>query len=141
MSETSRSMSPRSVPETLRLRSIVPSITVGDLQASLTWYRDVVGFVVADEWQQDGELRGVSLVAGSARLLLGQDDGAKGWDRVKGQGVRLYLNTAQDVDQIAAAIRERGGTLESEPADMPWGSRAFSVVDPDGFHLTIASAE
>ena len=141
MSETSRSISPRSLPETLRLRSIAPSMTVKDLQASLEWYRDIVGFTVADEWEEDGELRGVALVAGSTRILLGQDDGAKGWDREKGVGCRLYLNTAQDIDQIAANIKAQGGTLESEPEDMPWGSRAFSLRDPDGFQLTISSAD
>ena len=40
---------------------------------------------------------------------------------------------------LAGAIRERGGTLASEPADMPWGARAFDLVDPDGFRLTITS--
>lgn len=136
-----RTLSTRSVPETLRLRSIAPSITVNDLQASLAFYRDIVGFTVADEWEHEGKLMGVSLVAGSARLLLGQDDGAKGQDRVKGVGCRLYLNTAQDIDQIAETIKAHGGTLESEPADMPWGSRAFSMVDPDGFQITVSSAD
>ena len=40
---------------------------------------------------------------------------------------------------FAAGIKERGGSLESEPADMPWGARAFSVVDPDGFQITFSS--
>ena len=129
------------MPESLRLRSIAPSLTVKDVEASLAWYRDVVGFTAVDEWKENGELQGVALVAGSARLLLGKDDGAKGWDRVKGVGFRLYLNTAQDIDEIADRIKARGGTLESEPADMPWGSRAFSLVDPDGFQLTVSSAD
>jgi uncharacterized glyoxalase superfamily protein PhnB len=32
-----------------------------------------------------------------------------------------------------------GGTLASEPTDMPWGQRVFRVKDPDGFVLVIAS--
>jgi uncharacterized glyoxalase superfamily protein PhnB len=65
----------------------------------------------------------------------------KGWNRAKGQGLRLYLNTAQDVDRLAENIVARGGTLESVPADMPWGSRVFSLVDPDGFQLSVSSGE
>ena len=84
-------------------------------------------------------MRGAALVAGVARLMLSQDDWAKGRDRVKGQGLRLHLSTTQDVDHVAAAIKARGGELESEPADMPWGTRAFDLVDPDGFLLTISS--
>ncbi len=99
----------------------------------------MVGFTVDERWEHEGELMGVSLVAGATRLMLGQDDGAKGWDRKKGQGFRLYLSTAQDIDQLAADIVGRGGTLAKEPADMPWGARAFDLVDPDGFQLTVSS--
>ena len=53
--------------------------------------------------------------------------------------MRIYIATAQDVDGVANAIKERGGKLASEPSDMPWGVRAFDLVDPDGFLLTIAS--
>jgi uncharacterized glyoxalase superfamily protein PhnB len=133
------STSKRRTPETLRVRSVSPALTVNDLQASLAWYRDIVGFVVGEEWKQDGELRGVSLKAGSAELYLNQDDGAKGKNRKKGEGFRLHLSTAQDVDKVAADIKARGGALASEPTDMPWGVRAFSLEDPDGFKLTIAS--
>jgi len=86
--------------------------------------------------------QGRGLVAGSAHRLIGQDDGTKGWtDRVKGEGFRIYLNTVQDVDQVAANIKAGGGMLAAESADIPWGSRAFELVDPDGFQLTISSTE
>ena len=48
------------------------------------------------------------------------------------------LTTAQNVDDLAARIKERGGTLASEPAD-GFGGRAFRLVDPDGFRLVISS--
>ena len=79
------------------------------------------------------------LTAGVVHLLINQDNGAKGWDRKKGEGISLTLTTAQDVDAIAGRIKARGGTLESEPADMPWGARIFRVRDPDGFILAISS--
>ena len=129
----------RSEPETLRLSAISPSLTVGDLRVSLPWYRDVIGFTVGDVWEQEGKVLGAELKAGSMLLMIGQDDGAKGVDRVKGVGFRLYMTTDQDVDALAAAIESRGGTLESAPEDMPWGARAFSLLDPDGFAITIAS--
>ena len=40
---------------------------------------------------------------------------------------------------VAAAIKARGGELDSEPTDRPWGARDFSVVDPDGFRISISS--
>jgi uncharacterized glyoxalase superfamily protein PhnB len=131
----------RTDPESLRLRSISASFSVDDLEKSLAWYRDVVGFTIEETFEHEGKVAGASLVAGASHLFIGQDDGAKGWDRVKGVGFRLFLHTVQDVDQLAAGIKARGGTLDSEPADTPWGTRAFSLTDPDGFQFTVSSTE
>lgn len=122
-----------------RASALGASLTVRDLPASVAWYRDVVGFAVDREMEREGQLRAVALRAGDVRILLNQDDGARGVDRVKGEGFSLMLTTAQDVDGIARGIRERGGTLDTEPADMPWGVRAFRLRDPDGYRWAITS--
>lgn len=132
-------MQERKQPETLRLRAVNPAITATDLQASLAWYRDILGFTVAEEYRNEDRLMAVRLKAGTVELLLAQDDFAKGHDRQKGVGLRLFFVTAQDVDQLAAAIKARGGQLTQEPMDQPWGTRDFAVVDPDGFNISIST--
>jgi uncharacterized glyoxalase superfamily protein PhnB len=129
----------RAQPESFRARSLGASLTVKDLPASLAWYQNVLGFTIDQRHEREGKLVGVSLKAGEVRMLLGQDNGAKGWDRVKGEGFSLMFTTTQDVDAIAARIKENGGALVTEPTDMPWGARAFRVKDPDGFLLVITS--
>lgn len=129
----------RAQPESLRASALGASLTVKDLRRSVAWYRDVVGFTVDQEMERDGTLRAVALKAGAVRILLNQDDGAKGWERTKGEGFSLMLTTSQSVDEIAARIRERGGALEKEPADMPWGARVFALRDPDGFRWAVSS--
>lgn len=129
----------RSNPETLRLRRVTPAFTVSDVGESLKFYRDLLGFVVDEIWEHEGRRVGAALVAGSVTLLLSLDDGTKGMDREKGGGFRLHMSTVQDVDLLAATIESRGGTLQDGPTDMPWGVRAFTVTDPDGFKLTIAA--
>ena len=131
----------RHQPETLRLRTLTPALTVADLDVSLTWYCDVMGFVVVEKWEDEGKISGVIVEAGRVRLFLVQDDFAKGQGRDKGAGFRFFCATAQDVDQLADAIKSRGGGLEQDPADQPWGSRSFDLVDPDGFKLTVTSLE
>jgi len=130
----------RRQPETLRLRRISPSFTVADLQRSIAFYRDVLGFVIGDEWRHDGALQGCELHAGTITFILNQDDFAKGRDRQKGVGTRLYCDTAQDVDRLAAEIKARGGSLDQDPQDTPWGQRIFMISDPDGFKLTFVQA-
>jgi len=129
---------PRRQPETLRLRDVSPSFTASDLQRSIAFYRDVLGFVVGEEWRANGALQGCEMRAGKVLFMLMQDDFAKGRDRQKGIGTRLYVSTAQDIDRLAAEIKARGGILDQEPTDMPWGQRVFMISDPDGFKLTIA---
>jgi uncharacterized glyoxalase superfamily protein PhnB len=130
---------PRNQPETLRLRSAGPSFTVADINKSLAFYRDALGFVPRERWEEDGRLIGIELVAGSVRFWLGQDDWKKGRDRVKGQGFRMYCETAQNIDALAARVRSAGGTIVEEPKNESWGGRAFGVRDFDGFVITFAS--
>jgi glyoxylase I family protein len=114
------------------------SLTVKDIRASLAWYRDVLGCTIAREFERDGVLRAVSLRAGAAQILITQDDGKKGADRVKGEGMSLMLTTAESIDELAAQAKAHGATLDSEPADQG-GRRAFRLRDPDGFRFTIAT--
>jgi len=122
----------------LRGQSLNASLTVNDLEKSLAWYRDVFGLHVEREFERDGRKMAVSLKAGSVAILLAQDDGAKGANRVKGEGFSMMIVTAQDVDQLAAGIKQRGGTLDSEP-DTRFGRRAFRLHDPDGFKFVIST--
>ena len=129
---------PRAIPESFRARDVSASFTVNDLQKSRDWYRDVVGFTVDEEYERDGKVVAITLKAGDVELLINQDDGAKGRDRKKGEGFSLMFTTVQDVDALAARIVAKGGTLATEPSDMPWGARIFRVQDPDGFKLVFS---
>jgi uncharacterized glyoxalase superfamily protein PhnB len=129
----------RAEPESFRGRSLQASLTVKNIQTTLAWYCDILGFTVDMKHERDGKLLAVTLKAGTVQILIGQDDGAKGWDRVKGEGFSLQITTAQDVDELAQRIKELGGTLDMEPTSMPWGARVFRVHDPDGFKLAISS--
>ncbi len=129
---------PRHQPENLRIRSIGAGLTVNDIQKSIEWYK-TLGFIPGDKWEQGGKLMGIEMKCGSVGFWLNQDDWAKGTGRVKGVGVRLYCNTAQDVRKIAAGIQQRGGMLDHEPETRSWGGTDFGMTDPDGFKITIQS--
>ncbi len=128
----------RKDPQALRLRSAGPGFTVNDIERSLGWYREVLGFTVGERWERDGKLAGVELIAGKVSFWLSQDDWQKGRNRAKGEGFRIYCDTVQKVDALAEQIKARGGTLLQEPRDQPYGVRDFAVVDPDGFKITIS---
>jgi predicted enzyme related to lactoylglutathione lyase len=125
----------RQQPETLRLRAVMPVLTVSDLERSLVWYRDILGFVVAEEARKEKRLTVVQLKAGKVRFLLRQDPEVRG-QRRQAQAVQLYCATRQDVDKLAAAIQVRGGLVEEAPGETHAG-RDFTLVDPDGIRISI----
>ena len=123
--------------ETLRLRSFEPTFTVNDIDRSVRFYADILGFIVIEQMSDGAKLQGVLLKAGACKLGLSQDDWARGRDRKKGEGMRLWCDTVQDIDALATRIRAAGGLLSDEPKNQPPGEKSISVTDPDGFHLTI----
>jgi uncharacterized glyoxalase superfamily protein PhnB len=126
-------------PETaLQAKSFSASFTVDDLQKSIQFFEGL-GFAIEEKWEDNGQLLGVMMQAGAAHLGLSQDDWKKGRGRAKGVGMRVFIETSQDIDALAGRAKAAGVTLDKEPHDTPWGTRAFEVTEPSGFKLTISS--
>lgn len=125
----------RTEPESLRLREQSLALTADDLERSMRFYVDGLGFTVKERWEDDGKLMGVDLVAGDFSLGLSQDDWSKGRDRVKGVGFRMFADTAQDLDDLTQRFRDHD--IEVDGPKTEWGVRTVTVVDPDGFKLTL----
>ena len=125
--------------ESLAITTLVPSLTVDDLQKSITFYEGL-GFAVDERWEEEGKLLGVMMRAGKQQLGLTQDDWKKGRDRKKGLGMRIFIESTQNIDEIAARAKAAGIKLDSEPHEAEWKSRVFEVTDPTGFLLTVGSA-
>jgi uncharacterized glyoxalase superfamily protein PhnB len=125
--------------QSLAFSDASPSFTVNDLEKSLAWYRDVLGFALEETWKDGDKVVGASLRAGNVSFMIGQDDWKKGRDRKKGEGFRIYCMTKKNIDELAKRIEARGGTLDHGPTDQPWGVRDIALTDPDGFKITIAA--
>ncbi len=134
----SESRPERHKPETLRLRTLTPEITVADLEASLNWYCDAVGFVVVQKWEKDGNITGAVVEAGRIRLFLVQKRRAS--IEPHPDTLQFRCSSAQEIDSLAAAIESRGVVLDKPLAAEAWGARSFELLDPDGVRLTISSA-
>jgi uncharacterized glyoxalase superfamily protein PhnB len=128
-------------PAVINATNLGCSITCKNLEASIRFYRDAIGFAVTHRFENEGKVVAAVVEAGDCRIVLNQDDGKLGWDRVKGQGFYLQINVAgpADVDAAAARITAAGGKLLSEPADRAWGVRMFQFNDLDGFKLGVST--
>lgn len=117
------------------------SLTCKDLSASIKFYQEAVGFSLEQSFEHEGKVVAAVISSGDIRIVLNQDDGKLGWDRIKGQGLYLQINVPSpaDVDAAAARIKAAGRALLSEPADRPWGARMFQFNDLDGFKLGVST--
>ena len=102
--------------------------------ASIAFYRDVLGWSVRFAWGGDGEPRGAGLVAdGGMAIVLAEPHPAA--DRSKSHGIdgtrpTLHLRV-DDIDARHAALAAKGAALFA-PEATHWGTRWFVARDPDG---------
>jgi uncharacterized glyoxalase superfamily protein PhnB len=118
-----------------RLDPAVPLLQVFDIQASLSFYCDIIGFQVVDKtagWAMM-RLSGATLMLNTA---YEDDKRPRSADpkRVKGhQDVSLYFEVL-DLDGLHAHLRGKGCKV-NPPAKTSYGLRQMSVRDPDGYEL------
>jgi uncharacterized glyoxalase superfamily protein PhnB len=123
----------------LNAQDSFPSITCNDVNESIRFYK-ALGFEVVHKMEDEaGNIGFAAMKAGGVTVGLGQDDFAKGKDRVKGVGLRIWINTTQDITGVAALASAAGVTIDEGPKALPWGPMAFAVTDPDGFKITVTN--
>jgi catechol 2,3-dioxygenase-like lactoylglutathione lyase family enzyme len=111
-------------------------IYVSDIEASLHFYRDLLGFEVVTSFKMPGDWPITYLRSGAGQIeLLGRPNVLRpaappdlGW----GAGIRHIALKTNDLDGVAERLHASGVTFKSEPR--PAGSgigRLMFVYDPD----------
>lgn len=130
-------------------------VTVSDLDASVAFYRDVLGLDVLSEFAVGGEAfaEGVGvegaaaefahLDAGGARVELVSYD-PEGEDvrggMVNDTGAKHLGLSAPDLDAVYASLPEDVETIANGPRTTESGTRILFVRDPDGTLIEIVEA-
>jgi catechol 2,3-dioxygenase-like lactoylglutathione lyase family enzyme len=107
------------------MRALTPMLQTSDLERTISWYRDVLGFRCVRR--------------------------AEGWCRLEQGGVALMFMTNDHlgaphatatqyiyVDDALALWETLKGRISAEwgPETMPYGMREFAIRDPDGYLLS-----
>ncbi len=117
------------------VEEFVVVLTTAAFDASLGFYRDVIGLEVVEEWTDAGH--GAVLSAGGpARVeLIDLRDSA----RVETESMFIGLKVS-DIDPVYERAVAGGHEIVRQPADRPWGGRGFVVRDPNGVALNVYTA-
>jgi catechol 2,3-dioxygenase-like lactoylglutathione lyase family enzyme len=101
-------------------------IAPANFDASLAFYRDVLGWVVTQTWGGNGSDRGAILSGGGVKVVIAEHSSAG----AESSGPELHLDI-HSVDKRFKAM-PKGGHIVKEPEETHWGTRWFVVKDPDG---------
>jgi predicted enzyme related to lactoylglutathione lyase len=106
-------------PVDIRIEQLQPILRVEDMQASLRFYVDVLGFENAP-WGSD-DFTSINRQGGGIYLSKG-DQGHRGaW---------LWIGV-DDVQRLYEQLKARGVPIRLEPTNFPWALE-MQVEDPDG---------
>jgi lactoylglutathione lyase len=123
------------------LRSF-PMLSVKDLEGSLRFYRDLLGFTEAYRFPPSGDAAFVTVTAGTSEIGLGQlgpGPTLHGQPQRPAAGHRIELCIYVDnIDQAVDRLRSADVRVVLEPAEQPWGERISYIEDPDGNLVMLA---
>ncbi len=111
-------------------------LSVADVERSLGFYRDVLGFEARALLEGDGLPAVAEVVSGPARIQLGTQPDAydsTGERRPRGAAI-LFLET-DDVAALREAVKARGGRPSELEKANGIKMRVFEIRDPDGHAL------
>ena len=95
-----------------------------NFDASVAFYRDVLGWEVTQTWGGNGMDRGAMLSGGAVKVVIAERD----------PGEPELPNVHLDIHDIDARFKRMpaGDHVVKPPEKTEWGTRWFVVKDPDG---------
>jgi len=126
---------------TAAVTSVVPLLVVTNMERSLAFYIDGLGFTIQNRWIPDGRLRWCWMSLGGAALMLQEATESTrqkmAADGVIGNGAALYF---QSSDALAiyreAAARGIHALREPQVGNFAW---EVFFADPDGYKINFSS--
>lgn len=125
---------------------ITPNLVVSDLDRSLAFYRDVLGFTVVTTVPEPASAPAGEPVAfawmqrDTVNVFLNSETSAK-MKTAAGTGMLFITLGAGDIasgiDALFAAVKDRA-PVEMPLTDQFYGMREFTITDPDGYVVIFA---
>jgi len=119
------------------LRQLWPLLFVQDLDRSIAFYRDRLGFDVVAHDSINDRIYWCRLERGGASLMLQQAEAEDGPAAGRGHGVAFYF-VCNDADAFHAEFTARGLSLEP-PSVAHYGMKQLFVPEPDGYDICFES--
>lgn len=114
-----------------------PLLRVTDIERSIAFYRDQLGFDVVSDAKAEGRTFWCRLKRGSASIMLQQAEAEDGPAEGRGRGVGFFF-VCDDADAVYDELTGRGLKLKP-PTTAYYGMRQVFVPEPDGYKICFES--
>jgi len=116
---------------TAKVTQCIPALQSNDAAASFAFYQSALGF--QKNWEHryaEGLPLFIEMSIEGMTVFITEHENESAF------GSELYFYV-EEIDALAASIKEKGIPFEVEPYDTPYGTREFNLKDPDGNKLRI----
>ena len=129
------------------LKKLTPNLVVTDVEASLNFYRNVLGFqlggtvpeappyVFGSVVSEKGRTDGVEIFFNDQKAVA-EDYPALGTKPIGGS-LTLFIEV-EGIEDILAAVTKSGAKITMPLKDQFYGMREFAFEDPEGWVVTMA---
>jgi uncharacterized glyoxalase superfamily protein PhnB len=126
--------------------SIIPALRYRDAKAAIDWLCNVFGFARHAIYEgPDGTIGHAELTLGGGMIMLGSARNDAYGHRFKspadlgGVETRSAYIVVPDADAVFARAQAAGATVVRPLQDMDYGSREFTVKDPEGHSWSVGT--
>lgn len=124
----------------LQLIRSVPMLATGNMDKTIAFYRDLLGFELGDKFESSGEISWCEMRLGGAVLMFSQHEtktDAPGAGEVFAQtAIALYVRNVEEAHEELV----RAGVNASSLRVTFYGMKEFDLRDPTGYTLLIGQA-
>jgi len=117
----------------MNLDHLIPLLDVKDVDESIAFYADALGFTVEDKLIWDGRTDWALLKSGMVEIMLSaiREHPERRWSLSKAGIFFFYLD---DPEHLYTTLQEKGYTI-SDIQHGHRGAKEFCLQDPDGYVL------
>ncbi len=126
----------------VKLESLSPNLMVEDMQKSLDFYCEILGFTKIMAVPEEGvpvwamlQRDGISFMLQS-RASIAEE--LPDFAQMNAGGSLLFYFKIKGVDDFYQSVHAAGASIYKEPNVTFYGSTEFAIKDPDGFVLVFA---
>ena len=128
---------------TVALKKLTPNLMVEDVNETVTFYQDVLGFALLASVPEEGQFNWAMMQHDAVEIMFQSrasltEDVPLFKDKAIGGSLTLYIDV-EDIKGLYGQVQNRVAILH-EMSTTFYGTREFTIQDCNGYVLTFAQA-